>query len=66
MDKILQRSGEHNLKMNPKKCIFEVSLAKLLGFIVSKRGIEIDPNKAKAIVKMPRLKTIKELRGLIG
>ena len=55
--RILQRSREHNLKMNPKKCVFGVSSGKLLGFIVSKRGIEIDPNKAKAIAKsyLPRI-----------
>ena len=52
--------------MNPKKCVFGVSSDKLLGFIVSKRGIEIDPNKAKAIAKMPPPKNLKELRGLIG
>ena len=52
--------------MNPKKCVFGVSLGKLLGFIVSKRGIEIDPNKAKAIAEMPPPKNLKELRGLIG
>ena len=64
--KILQRSREHNLKMNPKKCIFKVFLGKLLRFIVSKREIEIDPNKVKVIAKMPPPKNIKELRGLIG
>ena len=64
--RILQRSREHNLKMNPKKCVFRVSSGKLLGFIVSKRGIEIDLNKAKVIAEMPPLKNIKELRGLIG
>ena len=52
--------------MNPKKCVFGVFLGKLLGFIVSKRGIKIDPNKAKAIAEMPPPKNIKELRGLIG
>ena len=64
--RILQRSQEHNLKMNPKKCVFRDSSGKLLRFIVSKRGIEIDPNKAKVIVEMPPLKNLKELRGLIG
>ena len=63
--KILQRSWEHNLKMNPKKCVFRVSSGKILGFIISKRGIEIDPNKAKAIAEMSPLKNLKELRGLI-
>ena len=64
--RILQRSREHKLKMNPKKCVFGVFSSKLLGFIVSKRGIEIDPNKAKVIAKMPPSKSIKELRRLIG
>ena len=52
--------------MNPKKCVFGVSLGKLLGFIVSKRGIEIDPNKGKAIAEMSPPKNVKELQGLIG
>src|SRR5262249_49604435 len=64
--RILQRAREHKLKMNPKKCVFGVSSGKLLGFIVNKRGIEIDPNKAKAISEMPPPKNIKQLRGLIG
>ena len=64
--RILQRSREHNLKMNPKKCVFGVSSSKLLGFIVNKRGIEIDSNKAKVIAEMPPPKNLKELRELIG
>ena len=64
--KILRRSWEHNLKMNPKKCVFGVSSSKLLGFIISKRGIEIDLNKVKVIAKMSPLENLKELRGLIG
>jgi len=63
---VLQRAKEHQLKMNPKKCVFGVSSRKLLGFIVSKRGIEIDPNKAKAIAEMPPPKNVRELRSLIG
>ena len=62
--RILQPSREHNLKMNPKKCVFGVSSSKLLGFIVSKRGIEIDLNKIKAIAEMPSPKNLKELRRL--
>ena len=53
-------------EMNPKKCVFGVSSGKLLGFIVSKRGIEIDPNKAKTISELPPPTNLKELRGLIG
>ena len=39
-DKFLARLEKYNLRLNPKKCIFGVTLGKLLGHIVSKRGIE--------------------------
>jgi len=31
----------------PKKCVFGILSRKLLGFIESKKGIEVDPNKVK-------------------
>ena len=39
----------YNLKLNPAKCAFGIPAGKLLGFIVSRRGIELDPSKIKAI-----------------
>ena len=54
------------LRMNSKKFVFGVSSGKLLGFMVSNRGIEVDPSKVKAILEMPPPKNLKELRGLIG
>ena len=36
-------------KLNPTKCVFGVSAGKLLGFIVSSRGIEANPMKISAI-----------------
>ena len=44
--------GEVNLKLNPEKCVFGVPSGKLLGFLVSHRGIEANPEKVKAISKM--------------
>ncbi|KAK8593128.1 hypothetical protein V6N12_045214 [Hibiscus sabdariffa] len=43
--KLFQRLKEFHLKLNPAKCTFGVTSGKLLGFIVSKRWIEIDPDK---------------------
>ena len=37
----------------------------MLGHIVSQRGIEVDPDKVKAIREMPILKTEKEIRGFL-
>ena len=66
LDKFLARLEKYNLRLNPKKCIFGVTSGKLLGHIVSEKGIEVDPDKIKAIQEMPVPKTEKEVRGFIG
>jgi len=35
--------GAHNLKLNPEKYIFGVHVEKFLGFLLTKRGIEANP-----------------------
>ena len=66
LDKFLARLEKYNLRLNPKKCIFRVTLGKLLGHIVSERGIEVDPDKIKAIQEMSVPKIEKDVRGFIG
>ena len=41
---------QYNIKLNPSKCAFGVSLGKFLGFIVSQKGIEANPEKVRAIL----------------
>jgi hypothetical protein len=41
-------------KLNPEKCVFGVPSSKLLGFMVSHRGIEANPTKVYAIRRMNR------------
>ena len=65
LDKFLARLEKYNLRLNPKKCVFGVTLGKLLGHIVSERGIEVDPDKIKAIQEMPVPKMEKDVRGFI-
>jgi len=43
---------KYRLRLNPRKCMFGVMSEKLLGFVVSQRGIEVDPDKVKAILEM--------------
>ena len=57
---------QYNMKLNPSKCAFRVSLGKFLGFIVSQRGIEANPEKVRAILKMFSPKTTKEVQFLTG
>ena len=42
----------NDIKLNPEKCIFRVPRGMLLGFIISKRGIEADLEKISAITRM--------------
>ena len=63
--KFLERLEKYNLRLNPKKCVFRVTSGKLLGHIVSERGIEIDPDKIKAIQEMTVPKTKKDVREFI-
>ena len=46
----------YRMKLNPEKCTFGVPAGKLLGFLVSSRGIEVNPSKIRAIenMKLPR------------
>jgi hypothetical protein len=46
------------MKLNPTKCIFGVPAGKLLGSIVSERGIEVNPEKIDAIIKMEKPRSI--------
>src|SRR6266508_92348 len=53
-------------KLNPEKCVFGVPLGKLLGFIVSHRGIEANPEKLKDIFRMNSLTALKDVQKLTG
>ena len=51
----------YNMKLNPNKCAFGVTAGKFLGFMVSQRGIEVNPEKIRAIVELQPPRTIKEV-----
>ena len=52
----------YNMKLNPSKCAFGVTIGKFLGFMVFQRGIEVNPNKIQAIMELTSLKTVKEVQ----
>ena len=63
---ILDRMEKFSLRLNPKKCAFGVTLEKLLGYIVSTKGIEVDLENVQSIMDMPPLRNISQMRGLQG
>ena len=64
--KFFERIKEYRLRLNPQKCTFRVITGKLLGFLVSDKGIEVDLSKIKAILEMPPPRSEKEIRGFLG
>ena len=49
----------YNMKLNPGKCAFGVTVGKFLGFMVSQRGIEANPDKIRAIMEMKPPRNVK-------
>jgi hypothetical protein len=54
------------MKLNPNKCVFGVYAGKLLGFLVSHRGIEANPEKIKVIEVMRPPNHIRDVQKLTG
>ncbi|RVW72836.1 Retrovirus-related Pol polyprotein from transposon 17.6 [Vitis vinifera] len=50
LERFFERIRQFRLRLNPKKCTFGVTSGKLLGYMVSERGIEVDPDKIRAIL----------------
>ena len=51
----------YGMKLNPSKCVLGVLSGKFLGFMVSQRGVEANPDKIQAILEISPLKNIKEV-----
>ena len=56
----------YNMKLNPSKCVFGVTVGKFLGFMVSQRGIEVNPKKVRAILELEPPRTMKVVQSLNG
>src|ERR1041384_4332180 len=56
----------YQMKLNPAKCTFGVPAGKLLGYIVSERGIEVNPEKINAIMNLQKPASIKGVQRLTG
>ncbi|XP_022027412.1 uncharacterized protein LOC110928683 [Helianthus annuus] len=55
-----------SIKLNPAKCSFGMEEGKFLGFIVTKDGFKVNPEKVQAIERMPSPSNIKDMQKLAG
>jgi hypothetical protein len=56
----------YRMRLNPAKCAFGVSSGKFLGFMVSHRGIEANPEKIKAVLEMESPQNTNSSNGSLG
>jgi hypothetical protein len=56
----------NGVKLNPEKCVFGVPRGMLLGYIVSQRGIEANPEKVAALERMGPIRDLKGVQRVLG
>ena len=57
---------KHKLRLNASKCSFGVGSGKFLGYMVTHRGIEVNPNQIKAVSNLQPPRNPKEVQKLTG
>jgi hypothetical protein len=55
-----------NLRLNPEKCVFGIHKGKVLGCLVSTKGIEANLDKIKALIQMQDQVSVKDVQKLTG
>ncbi|GLU23140.1 hypothetical protein SLE2022_391670 [Rubroshorea leprosula] len=66
LSETFQNLRRAQMKLNPMKCTFAVESGKFLGYVVSKKGIEVNPDKVQAVQQMESPKTVKDVQRLTG
>jgi len=64
LESVLAKVRKHDLRLNPEKCVFGVGGGKFLGFMITQRGIEVNPDKYEAILGMRSPTCVKEVQQL--
>jgi hypothetical protein len=66
LTEVFVKLRQHEVKLNLEKCVFGVLRGMLLGFVVSERGIEANPEKISAIMDMGPIKNLKGMQRVTG
>ena len=66
VQKVLQRCRKVNLKLNKDKCHFRLTSVPFVGEVISRHGVQSDPQKIKTLMEMPHPNNKKELWTFLG
>jgi hypothetical protein len=56
----------NGVKLNPEKCVFGVPRGMMLGYVVSQRGIEANPEKVATLERMGTIRDLKGVQRVLG
>ncbi|XP_057746490.1 uncharacterized protein LOC130965746 [Arachis stenosperma] len=63
---IMNTLRKHQMRLNPTKCAFGMEAGKFLGFMITQRGVEANPEKCRAVLEMTSPKNLKDIQKLTG
>ncbi|GAU19534.1 hypothetical protein TSUD_303470 [Trifolium subterraneum] len=66
LKRVFDQARKFNMRFNPEKCMFGVKAGKFLGFYLTERGIEANPDKCRAFFDYPTPKSKKSIQTLNG
>jgi len=66
LEEVLGRMRGANLKLKPTKCRLFQEKVSFLGHVISKDGIEADPDKVKAVQQWPVPRNVTEVRAFVA
>ena len=68
LKRVFEQTRKYNMRLHPEKCTFGVQAGKFLGFYLTERGIEANPDKCQAFKELPMphsKKCIQTLNGML-
>ncbi|XP_016199409.1 uncharacterized protein LOC107640401 [Arachis ipaensis] len=66
LDGVFSSLRQHGMRLNPLKCAFAMEAGKFLGFMITQRGVEANPEKCQAVIQMKSPGCIKDVQRLAG
>ena len=66
LEEVFHLLRKYDMKLNSSKCAFGVSASKFLGFMVTQRGIKVNPDQIKVVLETSVLSSKKELQHIFG
>lgn len=66
LEEVFRRLREANITVSIDKCQFCRPQLKYLGYVVSRNGLHVDPDKVKAMLEIAAPSNVKEVRRIVG